>query len=79
MAKKKRNRHQQEPTAQNGGDSTESCDENHTSNSGECCWVGTFVELNYLKTPLSYVMSATKYCKFWGYFACTWKRFVCVE
>jgi hypothetical protein len=35
MVKKKKNRHQQEPVTQNGGDSTESCDENQPNNAGE--------------------------------------------
>jgi hypothetical protein len=35
MVKKKKNRHQQEPATQNGGDSTESCDENQPNNAGE--------------------------------------------
>jgi hypothetical protein len=38
MVKKKKNRHQQEPAgAPVGGDSTESCDENQTNNTGEHC------------------------------------------
>jgi hypothetical protein len=41
MVKKKKNRHQQEPAAQNGGDSTESCDENQANNTGEYCCIGT--------------------------------------
>jgi len=35
MVKKKKNRHQQEPATQNGGDSTESCDENQPNNAGK--------------------------------------------
>jgi hypothetical protein len=44
MVKKKKNRHQQEPTTQNGGDSTESCDENQPNNTGEHIM---FVRCNY--------------------------------
>ena len=54
MTKKKRNRHQQEPAAQNGGDSTESCDENQANNSGgKCCpHVPKAVDLSRVKKAL---------------------------
>jgi hypothetical protein len=35
MVKKKKNRRQQEPTTHNGGESTESCDENQPNNAGK--------------------------------------------
>jgi hypothetical protein len=35
MVKKKKNRHQLEPSGQNGGYSTESCDETQANNTGE--------------------------------------------
>jgi hypothetical protein len=41
MVKKKKNRHQQEPAAQNGGDSTESYDEDQANNTGEYFYIGT--------------------------------------
>lgn len=62
MVKKKKNRHQQEPATQNGGDSTESCDENQPNNAGEnvmfvhcLCILIVCIGHNYLRYMLSIV------------------------
>ncbi|XP_066992427.2 ubiquitin carboxyl-terminal hydrolase 16/45 [Anabrus simplex] len=54
MVKKKKNRNQQEPSAQNGGDSTESGDENQVnSTGGTCCpHVVKAVDLGKVKKAL---------------------------
>jgi len=60
MVKKKKNRHQQEQTTQNGGDSTESCDENQPNNAGEYvlfvhCILIVCICHNYVRYMLSVV------------------------
>ena len=62
MVKKKKSRHQQEPATQNGGDSTESCDENQPNNAGEnvmfvhcLCILIVCIGHNYLRYMLSIV------------------------
>nr|CAD7406373.1 unnamed protein product [Timema cristinae] len=60
--KKKKNRHQQEPGAQNGGESTESCEENQVSSTVSCPHAAKAVDLQKVKKALKFSNGISREC-----------------
>nr|CAD7256014.1 unnamed protein product [Timema shepardi] len=60
--KKKKNRHQQEPGDQNGGESTESCEENQVSSTVSCPHAAKAVDLQKVKKALKFSNGISREC-----------------